>query len=65
MHLQYVSTNRETDYEEGKIFLTSFISVTALTKGQRIEIISNGESDVINRKDGKPFLNKTNNSTGQ
>ncbi|NQX43439.1 RHS repeat-associated core domain-containing protein [Pedobacter steynii] len=40
-------------------------SVTALTKGQRIEIKPGGDFSIINRKDGKTFLNKTNNSTGQ
>jgi len=40
-------------------------SVTALTKGQRIEIQSSGDFSIINRKDGKTFLNKTNNPTGQ
>ncbi len=40
-------------------------SVTALTKGQRIEIQPDGNFSIINRKDGTTFLNKTNNSTGK
>jgi predicted lipoprotein with Yx(FWY)xxD motif len=40
-------------------------SVTALTKGQHIEIKPDGDFSIINRKDGKTFLNKTNNSSGQ
>ena len=40
-------------------------SVTALTKGQRIEIKPDGDFSIINRKDGKTFLNKTNNFAGQ